>query len=739
MAGAPFESGPAPGVDVVVPSFNAAGRIAACLRSIEAQTHPNVRAVVVDNGSADGTAELVRGAFPRVALIEMGRNAGFAAAVNRGIGATRGEYVALLNDDAVADPRWVAEMVAALEADPSLGSCASKMLLLGDPSVVNVAGLAFAPRLGACSTALAWGSLDSVELERPRLVLAPSGGAGLYRRRALEAVGPLDDDYFLYYEDFDLGLRLQLAGFDCLYVPTAVVLHDDEAMGRAHPAWVMRLNRRNSRWTALKCLPVAVLAPLGAASALREGAGALRRVLGARLGLASPGEEESVRPPIDVAEAPLPTLLRKRRAVQRTRVVGLPRILEVLARRSRAYPPAHPQAAPHAARGAGPGAAGRRVVALLSHTPNLGGSEQCMLRLATELEREGHRTLAIVPGPGPLARALRSARVRVAVVPAVWWARLPGSPARLTLEALASLAPAVSRLARLLERERVQVLGTISSVVPHGALAARALGIRHVWHVRELYPSSPLVPVLGLAPTLRIIEALSDAIVVPSGRVGALFAGSRKVAVVPEGIDAAFFSAPRQERGHARERLGLPIEAPVVLAAAPLVPAKDAITAVRALATLSRRGVRAELALCGDEWDAGYRDALVREAAALGVGPRVHRLGFRPDFAQLLDAADVLVVPSRSESFGLSIAEAMARGVPVVSTRCGGPEELVEDGASGLLVGVGDADAMAEALARVLGPGDLAQRLAGRGRERAEMFRPERCFELTRRAYLGRG
>jgi len=247
---------------VIVPSWNARAHLSRCLDSLFAQTYADLEIVVVDNGSTDGSLDDLRAASGRLRLVDVGYNSGFSGAVTRGLAASTGQFVGLLNDDAVADPRWVERMIEALVSDPRLGSCAYKMLLEHRRTMVNAAGLRFRPRLDACSGVIGWGAVDGADLDRPSLVLAASGGAAFYRRAALDAVGGFDEDYFLYYEDFDVGLRLQLAGYDCLYVPGAVVLHDDEAFSRSHPDWVLRLNARNSCWTAVKCLPAPILAAL---------------------------------------------------------------------------------------------------------------------------------------------------------------------------------------------------------------------------------------------------------------------------------------------------------------------------------------------------------------------------------------------------------------------------------------------------------------------------------------------
>jgi hypothetical protein len=698
-----------PLVDVVVPAWNGGRLLERCLDSLAAQSWRPTRVVVVDNGSTDGSLQELRrrAANGSIVLLEVGFNSGFSAAVNRGIEASDGEYVALLNQDAIADPDWIERLVTALEADVSLGSAASRMLWSSDPATINGVGLAFAPLLDACSRVIGWGEPDSIEHHRPCLVLAASGGAAMYRRRALREVGPFDDDYFLYYEDFDIGLRLQLAGWDCLYVPEARVLHDDEALARRHPDWILRLNRRNSRWTILKCLPSALLAAM-----LARDLGGSRRALFAR----EPPLGHEV--PAAARRPPCASLAEKRRRVQRTVRVSSLHLARVLGQARR----------PYLRRGPAP----RHAVALVSHSRDLAGAELCLLRLAEGLRANGESPVVLVPGAGPLSSALRKADVEVALLSRnAWWTISRGTPPKVALSMLLDIPRSTYETYRVLRECGARVVGTASSVVPNGAFAAKLAGIPHVWHVRELYPSEILKPALGVGPTLRAIERLSRAVVAPSARVGALFDGSPRLEVSPEGIDRRFFDAPRATREAARREVGLAGGGALVLVAGTLESSKNQLDAVRVLARLRARGHDVRLLCCGNEPDAAYRAQVRDEAQQLGVAAHVTLRGFQPDLRPYFDAADLVLVPSRRDAFGLTVVEAMARGVPVIATRCGGPEELVDDGVTGFLVPIDDVDAMAARAAELLADPARARALGDAGRARAHRYHPD---ENLRRA-----
>ena len=240
-------------VVVVIPNWNGHRYLEACLRSILAQDFSDFSVTVVDNGSTDGSAELVRGEFPQVHLVENQENRGFAAATNQGIRATDSEFVATLNNDTEVDPGWLAALVEAMDGDPRVGMCASKMVLADRPEVIDSAGIAV-DRAG-----IAWGlrggDVETGGAETPSEVFGASAGAALYRRAMLAEIGLFDEDFFAYLEDVDLAWRAQWAGWRCLYVPRATVRHVHSATGGRDPGSKRRLLGRNKVWTLCKNYP----------------------------------------------------------------------------------------------------------------------------------------------------------------------------------------------------------------------------------------------------------------------------------------------------------------------------------------------------------------------------------------------------------------------------------------------------------------------------------------------------
>jgi len=196
--------------------------------------------IVVDNS---GTGLVRRnGNAPGARVIENARNVGFGAAINQGFRASTAPFLATLNDDAIAHPGWIAALVAALQVRPDAGMCASQVRLFGE-HLLDSAGMLMAADGSSKQRGQGRPPEDFPVAEE---ALLPSGSAALYRRAMLEQIGGFDDDFFLYCEDTDLGLRARWAGWKCLYVPAAVVEHHySHSAGAASPlkAYYVERNR----------------------------------------------------------------------------------------------------------------------------------------------------------------------------------------------------------------------------------------------------------------------------------------------------------------------------------------------------------------------------------------------------------------------------------------------------------------------------------------------------------------
>lgn len=251
---------------VIIPNWNGQELLGPCLQSLYRQEFDDFQTILVDNGSTDGSVGFVRENFPQVTIISFPENRGFSAAVNAGIRASEGRYVGLLNNDTEVDSLWLRELVAALDANPQLGSVASKLLFHSDPQSVNSAGDEFS--VFGVPYQRRWLRGDRERFNEPRLVFSACGAAALYRRELFDKIGLFDEVFFAYQEDVDLGFRSQLAGYKCLYVPTAVVYHKYHASLASASSLRLYLKERNKYFVLVKnlsgklclmCLPLILL------------------------------------------------------------------------------------------------------------------------------------------------------------------------------------------------------------------------------------------------------------------------------------------------------------------------------------------------------------------------------------------------------------------------------------------------------------------------------------------------
>ena len=210
-------------ISVIIPTYNGIGYITGCLDSLRRQLRKPDEVIVVDDGSTDGTAGMVEESYPEVTCVRLESNRGFAAAVNEGIRRGVGTYVALLNNDTRADERWLGELAKMLDENPSVGFCSSKMIFADRPGVINSIGVGFT-RAGM-AVDVGYGQQDGESFAHSRSVFGACAGAAMYRRAMLDEIGLFDEDLYMWYEDVDLSFRAQLAGYTCVYVPTAVIHH----------------------------------------------------------------------------------------------------------------------------------------------------------------------------------------------------------------------------------------------------------------------------------------------------------------------------------------------------------------------------------------------------------------------------------------------------------------------------------------------------------------------------------
>ncbi len=212
-----------PNVNVIIPNLNGEKLLPICVESLKRQTFQHFDITVVDNGSRDGSLNLLRERYPEVKIIPLDRNYGFAAAVNRGIEVTENGFISLLNNDIELDPKWLEELHRALVEHPEAGACGPKVLRYSERQRINILGIRV--NTNGEVEIIGAGEVDRGQFEEKRYVFGVNAGASLYRRKMFEEVGLFDEDFFASFEDVDLSFRAQLAGYKALYAPKAVAYH----------------------------------------------------------------------------------------------------------------------------------------------------------------------------------------------------------------------------------------------------------------------------------------------------------------------------------------------------------------------------------------------------------------------------------------------------------------------------------------------------------------------------------
>jgi len=308
-------------VTAVVITYNGRELLERMLPTLLSQRYGNFEALVVDDGSVDGTVEHLRQRWPQVRVIANPVNLGVAASLNRGVQAAHGEYVALLNNDIELDPGWLAALVRSLEEHPEAAASTGKLLDFHRRELFEAAGDFM--RWSGMSGHYGQGERVGVACEDPVAVFSPCAGAALYRRSAFADVGLFDEDFFAYLEDVDWGFRARLAGYTARYEPAAVAYHMGGATTGREANRFTALLRRNSAFVVVKDYPAtALLRHLPKVAAFQL----ISLYASCRDGILTAHLRElagSIRL--------LPRMLRKRRGIQRSRRVSVAQLDAMMA------------------------------------------------------------------------------------------------------------------------------------------------------------------------------------------------------------------------------------------------------------------------------------------------------------------------------------------------------------------------------------------------------------------------
>jgi GT2 family glycosyltransferase len=273
-------------IAVIIPTYNGLKHLETCFDSLRKQTFNSVpfksevRIILVDNGSSDGSIEYTNIHYPEVEIIKLDKNYGFAKAVNEGIKYSLKDEnikrILLLNNDIECTDNFLEEMLKGFTEEYT-GSVACKMMNFYNRNTIDDAG-DFIKLIGS-PYARGHAEEDKGQYDTAEYIFGACAGAAFYRREVFESIGFFDEDFFAYYEDVDFSLRMQLAGYKCYYNPKAVCYHKRGATGNYVTGWMTMLCEKNLITLRIKNYPLSLyfrLTPLFMVGRIKRYYGFLR-------------------------------------------------------------------------------------------------------------------------------------------------------------------------------------------------------------------------------------------------------------------------------------------------------------------------------------------------------------------------------------------------------------------------------------------------------------------------------
>lgn len=706
-----------PAVWILVLNYCSLDDTLACVDEIRKIRYSNKKLLVIDNASPDGSgAELTR-SVPASEFIQLPRNTGYAGGNNVGIKLALGhgaDFVFIVNPDIRLPPDCIDAYLKTFSSDVKIGALNSIQVQSDGASVDPKFGQTMLSPFGYAGPGFKVGDLPALWESKTLL-----GAALMIRASCLEQVGGFDPLYFAYGEEEDLCRRLRHHGFRLMVQRDPVVLHLRTKEGSAVSDRVLFLRLKGSYLYRIKNIGGAFHKNL--LKALVE----LAYALVGRNPAGYPYDRFPIRRK-HVAATFIWLLTHAWQAYRHRRgeFIGRMHVYVTLADKPSIGPAPPPSE--------------KIRVLFVSHDSGLYGAQLSLLGLLSGLDRKRFDPYVVSANEGALLDRLRDLDVPFTVCPLTHWIS-PRKAAgirqlKMAIRNLSGWKARMSSLARIIERLDIDVVYTNTVTCIDGALAARATGRRHLWHLREhVAGNRDLYSIVPSWLVTRIVAMLSDTVVVNSRALGQAYGSGtllNKLTVAYNGLPLDRFRKIPEAKAAIRRELGLSPDTGLVVLIGSLTPRKGLLAFIDAARIVKQSFPDVAFAVVGGAGTRPYVQSVEERLRETGLAKDFHFLGWRSDIASILSAAEVLAVPAEQEAFGRTLVEAMAAEIPVVATRSGGPEEIVADGETGFLVPVGDSAAMAQGLLSILGGPRLAAQLGVAGRRRAEqMFSVETYVE----------
>lgn len=357
-------------------------------------------------------------------------------------------------------------------------------------------------------------------------------------------------------------------------------------------------------------------------------------------------------------------------------------------------------------------------IAFFSHMSEWGGAQKCLYLLLEGLDHQRFEPLVFVPDEGEVKERIEKLGIRTLAIKLPQWMNMGD-------QFCDNLQERINHLTSIFSEENIDIVFSNTSVIGDGAIAAKLLGIPHVWHVLEILGDDPVLePFLDLPSFFSIMDHLSYRIVAVSKAVEdniLKYNNAAKTTVINTGLS---LSQEYPQITNKRDHLSISPDTHMVCFAGVLSIRKGVLTLIDSIPEVISHIPNTRFVFVGPH--AGLEEEINEKVTRLQIEDHVSFLGYRNDVLDIIYSSDLVVLSSTSDPLPVVVLEAMALSKPVVATRSGGTVDMVVDNDTGRLVPVGEPNPMAKAIQAILQQPDRGQEMGRRGYERLlRLFSPE--------------
>jgi len=360
-------------------------------------------------------------------------------------------------------------------------------------------------------------------------------------------------------------------------------------------------------------------------------------------------------------------------------------------------------------------ATSRKNILFISHSAGWQGGEKALAQLVDGLSPDNFSVSVVLPDDGVLAQHFAQKGIQTYILPLQKWVDFVQCTSGFCVD---TLLANVESIRHIIDSEQIDIVHTNTSIIVEGAIAAYQTGTHHVWHLHEFITGHPaLRPRLPVYLTYRLIDLLSDTVVTVSRNLyssASIGVSPEHLISIPNGIDPL----PVTHGTSLRQELGIPLDAVVITTIGHLIQEKGHVTLLQAAINVLKSNAQVVFLVVGEKRASPLGSYIEEQITKNNLEGNYFLLGYRQDIPAVLAATDIYVCSSVTESFSLALLEAMSLEKAVVATRCGGPDEIVIDGETGLLVPIEQPESMASALSDLIQSPDKRARFGKNGKKR---------------------